>query len=608
MNLYEYAVSQGWTKPRVPWFENFIEHLKEYKKDHGDCLTPFPCVCPDGYCLSSRVMRVRHLMQAGDTGLSQDMIVQLDSLGFVWQVQRFDWFTAFCTKLSEYRAEFGDCRVVKQYVCPDGYKLGEMIVSIRYAKNSSRGSRRVTPAMESALSSLGFVWNNGSWQTDFIRYLRLYRREYGHCDVPDSYTCPDGYRLGSRASRMRSSRKIGPIPQGLIRQMDSLGFVWDRNWFDKFILHLSEYKVKTGDCQIPTGYVCSDGYHLGHRVGTIRGMKSNPVKNRLTREMVSQLNAMEFIWKGTRRTRSSSEYLQHLVAYMKEHGDSRIPVGYVSPDGYKLGHLTSSIRIGHRYPTVKSKHGWYIPPKMEAQLEEVGFVWDVPPTRQWFPSFVEHLRLYQNQLGGGSPPTAYISPDGYALGKHVSTVRQYYRHGSLTSDQIDQIDALGFIWDANWSGRWFPDFVQHLNLYKTEYGSCRITHSYVSPDGYKLGQQVAAVCASIRGTGGMKVTAEMLSQLDAIGLVWAAKPKRRWFPVFIKHLKAYKLSKGDCMVVQKYVSPDGYRLGRCVGRVRLARKGYGGMELTPERIHQLDALGFVWEASAQGGRPLRSAA
>lgn len=70
--------------------------------------------------------------------------------------------------------------------------------------------------------------------------------------------------------------------------------------------------------------------------------------------------------------------------------------------------------------------------------------------------------------------------------------------------------------------------------------------------------------------------------------------------LYIGALKQYKERTGNCLVPSKHVEAleDGTRLnlGNWVMRMRGAKMGIGLSLLTPERIAQLDNMGFVWDA------------
>ncbi len=68
--------------------------------------------------------------------------------------------------------------------------------------------------------------------------------------------------------------------------------------------------------------------------------------------------------------------------------------------------------------------------------------------------------------------------------------------------------------------------------------------------------------------------------------------------LYIKALKQYKAREGDCLVPYNHIEIlEGevkVNLGTWVQSIRQSKKGNGTYLLTPERINQLDDLGFVW--------------
>jgi superfamily II DNA/RNA helicase len=58
-----------------------------------------------------------------------------------------------------------------------------------------------------------------------------------------------------------------------------------------------------------------------------------------------------------------------------------------------------------------------------------------------------HLKAYRAERGDSKVPYKFKTKDGYKLGRWVSARRRDYKKGKLPQDQIDVLDALGFIWD-----------------------------------------------------------------------------------------------------------------------------------------------------------------
>ena len=68
---------------------------------------------------------------------------------------------------------------------------------------------------------------------------------------------------------------------------------------------------------------------------------------------------------------------------------------------------------------------------------------------------------------------------------YKSAQRLKYKKDQLTAEQIRRLEAIGMLWSAN-EERWQTGFL-HAKEYKSVYGDTDILSSYISPDGYRLG-------------------------------------------------------------------------------------------------------------------------
>ncbi len=95
----------------------------------------------------------------------------------------------------------------------------------RVGAKATQGSRHDLPDRRERLDALGFVWDPFAvqWEEGF-RFLERYRREKGHCRVPNSH-CEDCFQLGTWVSVQRQN-KDRMLPERLQR-LEALGFVWD---------------------------------------------------------------------------------------------------------------------------------------------------------------------------------------------------------------------------------------------------------------------------------------------------------------------------------------------------------------------------------------------
>lgn len=108
-----------------------------------------------------------------------------------------------------------------------------------------------------------------------------------------------------------------------------------------------------------------------------------------------------------------------------------------------------------------------------------------------------------------------------------------------------------------------------------------------------LGAWVAAVRRARRGTGPMTLTPQRIAELDARGFVWSVRqrPTPLDWTERLAELDAFIAEHGHARVPQ---ADRG--LGNWVRSVRAARVGRGTYRLTPQRIADLDARGFLWSS------------
>ena len=127
-----------------------------------------------------------------------------------------------------------------------------------------------------------------------IILLEEYKKRYGDCLVPSSYTTEDGIRLGNIVHNIRAGARKTSAEQKAT--LDSLGFVWKMKEsplsFEEVIRLLKEYKEQYGDCLVPQSYTTEDGIRLGRIVNDIRSghRKANPVEKEM-------LDNLRFVWR-----------------------------------------------------------------------------------------------------------------------------------------------------------------------------------------------------------------------------------------------------------------------------------------------------------------------
>jgi hypothetical protein len=228
------------------------------------------------------------------------------------------------------------------------------------------------------LDALGFAWTvtrDGPqvWEVR-LRELRRFRKEQGHCQVPDRY--PPNRALGRWARRLRTARKHGTLPEEKILLLDALGFAWDGPPKHSEIVwerHLEEFKQfrkEHGHLEVPNVY--PSNRPLGRWAHYLRQEKR---QGSLSAERVRQLDVLGFVWVNDRRKGRWTTWLRHIAQlkrFREQHGHCCVPRDY-SPDR-SLGRWADRIR--------KQKRDGTLSKERVRQLRVLGFCWDPKPRRK----------------------------------------------------------------------------------------------------------------------------------------------------------------------------------------------------------------------------------
>ena len=137
-----------------------------------------------------------------------------------------------------------------------------------------------------------------------------------------------------------------------------------------------------------------------------------------------------------------------LENFIREYGHCRVPQGYTTDDGYRLGGWVRRQRDAQDTMDVDRRQ------RLEALP---GWSWD-PFSDQWEEGF-SYLREYSNREGHCRVPPGYTTDDGYRLGQWVSIQRE--AQDTMDVDRRQRLEALpGWSWDLL-SDQWEEGFA-HL--------------------------------------------------------------------------------------------------------------------------------------------------
>ena len=330
---------------------------------------------------------------------------------------------------------------------------------------------------------------SASWDQHYAA-AKEYYDEHGDLNIPRRYKTSTGLNLGSWLStqrRVRAGTINGRLTENQISKLDAIGMVWKNyleiSWERNFQA-AKDYFDTYGNLEIPINYSTEEGIALGGWIANLRQQRKNNEKAKLLNaERIKRLDSIGMIWDVV----SAKWESNYAVAaqYYADHGDLRVPVKYVAPNGFALGlwirHLRST-RAGKRFARALTE-------EEICRLDAIGMFWGNQLEDNWMHSY-QAAERYFTQHGNLNVPVAYMSPEGIALGKWVS--RQRYAmekpdksNNRLTPQRIKLLNKIGMVWKKEdpWEHR-FQLAKEYLNCH----GNLNIPATYKTEDGIWLGK------------------------------------------------------------------------------------------------------------------------
>lgn len=428
----------------VSW-ERMFGEAKRYYQQYGNLEVPYSYKTPDGYSLGHWILTQKRIRTGEQFGtLTADRIALLDGIGMVWGRYRDLSWERNLAAARTYSETHGDLNVPAAYKTPDGIRLGAWLAQLRtWRKNQIRQSY-LTAERIAALDAIGMIWNVTGflWQRNFFACM-MYYHSRGNLDVPLNYVTADGIRLGLWLNNIRNAYKgVNPayrLTEEQIFALNGIGMLWDRKndrLWEKGYHAAVEYRREYGDLNVPAGYKTMDGYRLGAWICNQREREEMPERRRRL------LDALGMIW-----VKPDSWETRYLLAknYYEKTGNLNIPSNY-KPDGIWLAKWVNEQRqiyLGNRGEKRLTN-------EQIARLNEIGMSWENRKETEkrlvWESRYAEAKQFYDAH-GNLSVPMDYVGTDGKNLSVWIQIQRKYYQNGKLTKKQVEQLSAIGMVWN-----------------------------------------------------------------------------------------------------------------------------------------------------------------
>jgi hypothetical protein len=230
---------------------------------------------------------------------------------------------------------------------------------------------------EVELRSIGFVFDVYAAAFDRgLEKLKAYRKEYGHCRVPRSYSDSE---LVSFVKQQRTQyRRLengnsSSLTGERRRKMEELGFEWQArlNAWDENYKRLRDFHREHNHCNVPSHFEDQSLYRFVSVQRTQYNRLVSGESQRLTPTRITKLGAIDFVW-NTNDARWMERY-KEVVDFKEENGHCSVPDKYTS--NAKLGSWVRNQRVQYRNLTAGKKST--MTASRVSLLEKLGFEWSI---------------------------------------------------------------------------------------------------------------------------------------------------------------------------------------------------------------------------------------
>ena len=170
-----------------------------------------------------------------------------------------------------------------------------------------------------------------SWRIHIGTLIQFFE-DHGHYDIPKT---KDTSRLRRWITLQRKNKRRGTIDPAIEFELEKIHFDWKSFSWEQNLKSLVDFKSKYGHFEVPFSYGSNE---LG---AWVRKIRDDRKKRQVGRELVAELNAINFDWFGTRK---SDEIIKKIVKYRDQYGHHEIDRDSEDPELIGLGDWIFNIR------------------------------------------------------------------------------------------------------------------------------------------------------------------------------------------------------------------------------------------------------------------------
>ena len=435
-----------------------------------------------------------------DGMLSDEQIRMLEDIGMIWDLEEYqeDVWTKFYNAAEIYYQVNGNLDIPANYVTADGLSLGGWY---RRMRNEFREGTMSAEHLEK-LEHIGFEAESvltRRWKANYDVAVAYYE-QYHDLEVPQSYIADNGVKLGAWIYAQRDRFSRGFVTEEQKELLESIGMTWDRydaKW-EKGFQYAMRYISEFGDINSVPEDFKYDNFKL---LVWIRAQRSRYRQGKLSPDRIRRLEEIGLAWEKNKAFWENG--YEHACQYRESYNNLNVIMSYICDDGFKLGSWLSNQKTRYKNGNLTNEQ--------ITKLEQIGIVWKSNDSK--WDNGLTHAKEYRDLYKDLNIPNNYICDDGFRLGNWIVSVKIAFKNGKLSEEKKQQLEDLGMSWSPK-DEKWNEGYI-HAEAYYNDHGTGDIPQSYVSPDGYKLGEWKRNQIRRIeRGT----MTADRLNKLSRVGI------------------------------------------------------------------------------------------
>ncbi|MFF3957459.1 Helicase associated domain protein [Streptomyces sp. NPDC001890] len=377
-----------------------------------------------------------------------------------------------------------------------------------------------------------------------------------------------------------------PVPDRFAEAITTQAVRSTTDSWEEHVGAAAAYAAEHGDLLVRNYFVTQSGLALGQWIHWARRKYKH---NMLSPARVSQLEEIGMVWDA-----KEAVFMRNLAAaaeYRARNGHLRVPYDFATstPEGFSLGQWIHQVR-GRK----EKLSSW-----QRNALDELGMLWNTHE-EDWAQGIAAarayrlqngHLRVQRKEL-----QEMPERPEGYPLGSWISHKRKAHKGGKLTKERVDELNALGMIWNPV-DDQWHR-YLAAAQAFHERHGVLAISLSHVEElaDGEKLalGQWLQRQHRAIRAG---KLDTERAAAIKGLGRKVDTNEQAWLRAMTFARLWHKRFGNLDVPASRTISNSDGeeFRIGAWVSK---ARSRHNRGQLSAERVKDLDALGMIWDVQA----------